>query len=312
MTLQDDDKQFLDENEVEALESGPVPGDPDYVGDNKPGEDGGDSAAETGNSDTHSTDEEDGSTAGEQGGVADTTTDTHDEQGDTAGDEEEPQQVVDERDVFVPKYEVAAPENAQSRIEEIANELNQLGVDFDEGEIDPREYHEKLTSLMTERSAIENQLAQAELTQKINQQAAAQAWEDTQERFFSRPENSIYKEDPDYYDALSNIVKRVAVDPDFLGRSDAAILNEADRRFRDKFMPGAGGDSGAGESTNRPQTRGLPQHPDMPKTLSDVQSEQASGPTSEFAHLDKLTGIEYEEALAAMSDADRERYLEAG
>jgi len=75
------------------------------------------------------------------------------------------------------------------------------------------------------------------------------------------------------------------------------------------------------EAMNGPLKKEAPKEDIKPKkeksakpkvpSISEIPATAANTDGGEFASVDSLTGIEYENALAKMSDAQRERYLKA-
>ena len=61
-------------------------------------------------------------------------------------------------------------------------------------------------------------------------------------------------------------------------------------------------------------TNGNGKHREMPPSLNDIPAADANNPApiNKFARLDKLKGVDFENALKRLSPADREFYLQGG
>lgn len=196
-----------------------------------------------------------------------------------------------------------------SRLDGISSQLEELNQQLQDGDLDLVEYTKLRDPLIREQTQIE-------LTQHFNEQQQAQLWKHEQTLFFSK--NDAFRTDPILNGALRAAFKQLDTDENE-HKTGYDLLLEAkalvDARFGGgvsggKASTGTSGKSG-GDQTATPR-RGSPARDstDIPKTLADViPASDNSTNADEFAHLDNLTGLEYEQALAKLPKDAEERYL---
>lgn len=131
-----------------------------------------------------------------------------------------------------------------------------------------------------------------------------------------------YDADKEKFDAFDDWVKRLASNPKYADRDGRWYLEEAHRKVKLEFGiddkaiaadKGAKSDKDAGKPANKDQTRKkAPDLTKIPKTLGNLPSASDDGDdeeSGEFAHLNKLEGMDLERALAKMSKEQADRYL---
>jgi len=178
-------------------------------------------------------------------------------------------------------------------------ELKALAKKFEDGEITTEEYSEQQSQIITDR-------AEANVARKVND---AQ-WSRDVKRFLR--DNEQYKS-PILYNALQAALEVVNKDTTSQDLDGDQLLEKAHRLVNKEFgqKPPA---------ANTARTRPLPKPGEAeakairsaPKTLADVPAaDDAATGSDKYVHLDRLGGIELEQALAKMSEQDADAYLSA-
>lgn len=205
---------------------------------------------------------------------------------------EKQDEVVDE--LPVPKDKPEPP--AQMKLpddlsDSFKDRLKALTAKFDDGEIE-------LADLLDGRDRINRDIYNAEV-QVAEQNKAATVWKTAQDEFFAS--NDHYMKDEKRYASLDVCVKAVAASADNLSLPE--ILAKA--KVMEEAMNGVVKVVAVKEKGPKSLRPSAPNLGDLP--ASAANDTASSG---EFAHMDKLTGMEYEAALSAMSEAKRDRYMQ--
>ncbi len=244
-----------------------------------------------------------------------------------------PEAVEDVTPAFVPKMP-ANPERVTAidgRLAEIKAASDALFEKFDAGDLTAKEYHEQSEALGSERIELVSEKATLRTAQDYNKLNVEQQWEHDQRAFFGAKENDIFylkgedgairkdgtgnpEIDPVMYGALDAAVRHVAASKEAQGKSNNWVLGEARRRVTQRFNM----------AQTPPQTPPAKQTvkkdppPVGPLTLaglpSAIEADDVGG--NEFAEIDKLIEsgdvLGYESALASMTQAQQDRYLNVG
>jgi hypothetical protein len=202
---------------------------------------------------------------------------------------------------FVPKQNAEFVADFDKRIADIAASKANLREQLNNGDIDLDQYEAKKDEISAEETALRIKQATAENAAKQNAYIDAKRWEWEQEQFFSDKKNAIYK-DKIVLAALNAAVIDLANDPKNANQKGGFFLNEADRIVRERFGVAT---TGTQQKPNR-----KPDLSKIPKTLSNLPAadteQEGSG---EFAHLEKLSGMELERAVAKLNPEQVQRYL---
>lgn len=197
-----------------------------------------------------------------------------------------------------------APEDAEARLKDIADQKESLLTQFDDGDITAREYQKKLDELSRQERNIELDLREAQLAAKLEAQRAQNDWISTCNSFIEA--NPIYKDNQRLYRALDQEVRDLAAKPETANWSGQKFLEEAHKELAKAFnLPAA---NGSKPSSKRP-TDNLP--PNLAKVPAADVNDTDGG---QYAVLDRLANtdpIAYEEALARMPQAARDAYMAA-
>jgi len=201
---------------------------------------------------------------------------------------------------FLPQYQAQLPDDFDEQVKSVETQKAELLQQYRDGDIDPEELIEKQAELNDRAAELRELKIKSEIATEHNKQTAEQRWQFEQDMFFEQEKNKVYSEDIMLHAALNaKVVELGNKHPD---RSGTWVLTEADRQVREKF-------SGVQRPAEKPNRK--PDLAAVPKTLGGLPAaEQNETGTSEFAHLDKLTGMELENALAKLPEDQQQRYLQ--
>ena len=171
-------------------------------------------------------------------------------------------------------------------------ERAELSRQFDEGEIE-------LADLLDQRDAI--LLKEREAVQNYNTEVrAANDWQAAQDKFFA--DNGHYLKDQSRHAALDACVKAVANMPGVTSFDDClAKAKRMEEAMNGPVAPAVPENQGK-------KTGGKSPRPEVP-SIVDLPASAANESAGEFAYIDKLTGVQLEDALSKLSEAQQERYL---
>jgi hypothetical protein len=202
---------------------------------------------------------------------------------------EAPSPLAVQHQPFIPSFDVDP-----AQLNKIHARLEALAQHLQDGDIDLIEYTRQRDPLIVEQTQIA-------LTQEFNQQSASQLWKHEQGIFFK--ESPAYREDPVMNGALRAVFKTLDTEEN-AHRSGYELLNEAKAIVEERFGKSSRSSSGRGRDTD---ARDSAAHHDLATASRSVGAPGGGG--DEFADLDRLTGNEYERALARLTDDQTERYL---
>lgn len=208
---------------------------------------------------------------------------------------------------FQPQFTAAVPEDLAARLEGVSQRFGELQQKLEDGEISVADYVVQNQALVDERMALK--LAEEQAKWAANQNAAQreQRWKWEVERFYAGESAAIYK-DPILKAALDVAVRQLDADPANAKRSDAWILEEADRQVRERM------NLGSTQRQSRDRKGGKqPDLSNLPKTLANLPAAELSETgADEFAYLEKLADkdpMAYEAALRKLTPEQEARYL---
>lgn len=287
------------------------------------GEGGDDSQEASGKTGTDSTGDDDtpsagkdapeGEAGGEQGG---------EDQGGGPGDEQTPAAATADQKTDGGGTDADADADPfaekRERLSAIDTEIKALRDQYDRGELDFTELDEAKDALRDEATGIRREMDKAEIQAEMEAAADQKAWDDAQSAFFTGDRQKYYNS-PALFAALNVHVQSVGSETRFIDAGYDAVLVEAEKRLNEELGITAGkpatpskedaaateAKARAGRPTHRPEKQ--------PTTLGDISASEGNAAGEDrFAALDKLSGVELEEALAKLSPKDVEAYLGAG
>lgn len=206
---------------------------------------------------------------------------------------------------------------ADKKVSDLDAKIAELETKYDDGELELTEaaYREQMKTLRADQIAatreagkLENSVAAAEAA--LNTSLSSWSKQIVPDFLADKPDmfrtpTSIAFKIMDEHVRAEQIKSGVPFDPRHLHRAYAATIKQLQ-------------DEGLMAKTAKPQAKAPEKakepakRPSPPPTLGSIPAseiENASGQDPVFAALDKMAPAKFEKALAALSDADRERYL---
>ena len=206
-----------------------------------------------------------------------------------------------------PLFKAELPADIEAKRTALDTQEDDIVKKFDEGDITFAEYNKELRSLNRERADLDRAELKAELAKEAQQSQVEQTWQTTANTFVA--EHPLISKNETMWSSFDAIVRRVTAETmqkgEQPGRRD---LEKAYKQWTEDI-----GISDAG--TQKPQPKQKKQNI-VPPNLGKVPAATANDTDDgKFAHLDRLAEsdpLAFEAALAKMSDAQRDEYMQAG
>lgn len=198
------------------------------------------------------------------------------------------------------------------RISELESELEKLADQFDDGEIGQGKYDaeksridRELQRLDQQSESIITQIAQVNTRAAQTQQAQADAFAAASTKFLERPENEVFREPGIFQGAFNQMMQQMAASLPATATYDELLDKTRAELAKVMILPGATPEQAkpSAKQGKRPDSGRIP--PDIGSMSAVVQNT----PAHRFSHLDALDGVALEDALADMSETDRNAYL---
>lgn len=192
---------------------------------------------------------------------------------------------------------------------ELADSLKDLNEKYADGEIDEVEFNleskkieRALTRLEAKEEVYQEQIdAQQRQIEQTNQQMAQQ-WEQEQTSFFGKVENKVFAENDAMFEALNTHVKKLLAAnvslKDVLPQARANLSKDIEAMTGKPLQ----------KTDDVPAPKSKKEHPVIP-TLGNVPAAIPNADGGRFTYLDNLSGRKLEEAMAKLSNDEREEYL---
>lgn len=186
----------------------------------------------------------------------------------------------------VPPLSLRLPEDLDAQMRAVSELKRELRSKYQEGDLEFDAYEEQRDQIDRHERRLEQLRAAAERERERTQQTMAQRWTWEQERFFADRANARLRDDAALRAGYNATLQSLAADPANEHRPMRWFLEEAARATRQKLAEALGREAHA------------------TPTRADT-----SPPVDRWARLDKLSGPDLEQAVAGMTDAEREEYL---
>jgi hypothetical protein len=218
---------------------------------------------------------------------------------------------------FTPRYEAKLPEDFDAQVKALADSEDALKAKFRAGEIEFDEFDVQRADILKQREALTIARTKAEISHEFNQQSAQQQWAVTVNRFVATVatvEGLDYRTDTAKMADLDGFVRVLAGRPEHNDKSMEWFLTEAHRRVRALHgLDAPAVKAPPAEEKPAPEPKPVPtRKPPIdaaPKTLAQVPGGPGPGDVgSEFTDVLSLDGMEFEQAIARMTPAQRERF----
>lgn len=210
-----------------------------------------------------------------------------------------------------PVYRATLPADYEAQVQALAEEDSALADKFKSGEIDFDAFRAQSTELNNRRHELSMAKVKADIASEIGEQTAEASWQDTINSFMAKTkkdEGIDYRKDKAKEKDLDIFVKVLAAEDENADKPMNWFLSEAHRMVRAKHGIAAPAPTTPGKTKKRTPPVGQ-----IPKTLAGVPGTDGPGDIGgdEFQELDRLEGMELEEAVARLSPAARAKYLSA-
>lgn len=203
---------------------------------------------------------------------------------------------------LLPDFEEAVTA-AYSKTDE---QLAALEVRYEAGEVEEAAYRQEARQLQRQRDAEIRKLEAA----STNTEIGMQLWQAEQQAFFKA--NPQYSQ-PILYNALNAEVIRIASLPEAADKNGLQVLVAAKRVVEQQLQAVAGLAPNKDSQPKQPEKaaikRPAAKRPDVPTLAGVPQAAAADVGADKWSHLDKLSGMAFESALAKLSEADQQAYL---
>ncbi|WP_151721057.1 hypothetical protein [Acinetobacter ursingii] len=206
-------------------------------------------------------------------------------------------------------------EDAQGKIDDVLEQLEKLGEDFDNGEIGQGKYEAQKLRLQRDLNQYETQLTQIEqqhtnlantsAEQNLSRQEALnQAWARDAKSFIDQPENELLKNNPNMAHAFDQTLTALGQAGQLEGLSNTQVLQTVRAALAIRHP-----ELNTKPTGQQQEQKKKPTHDGFvpPVSLANVPSTDGLD-DNPFAHIDKLSGIEYETAISKMTPAQRAAY----
>lgn len=210
----------------------------------------------------------------------------------------------------VPRYEAQLPQDYDQQIAALKARDAELRQRFKDGDIDIDERDAGLAELAEQRERLLVLRAKAEISQEMAQQTAAQQWQATINAFVAkaaRDDGVDYRKDAALANDWDQFVRVLAAKPEHADKSMEWFLAEAHKRVMALYglaKPAPKDPLADAKAKRKPPVDAAP------TTLAQVPGSDGPGDVSnEFSDVLALDGLEFEEAIARMSPAQREKFL---
>lgn len=206
-----------------------------------------------------------------------------------------------------PLFKAELPADIEAKRTALDTQEDDLVKKFDEGDITFAEYNKELRSLNRERADLDRAELKAELAQEAQQSQVEQTWQTTANTFVA--EHPLISKNETTWSSFDAIVRRVTAETMQKGEQPSRRdLEKAYKQWTEDL-----GISDAGTQKLQPkQKKQNVVPPNLGKAPAATANDTDDG---KFAHLDRLAEsdpLAFEAALAKMSDAQRDEYMQAG
>ena len=222
-------------------------------------------------------------------------------EGGDQGDGAEPQEQL----MAQPKPLFNADLPADIEAQRTALDEKEAAIDqqYDEGDILFTEHKQALRDINKQRNALDRAELKAELAAEAYQTQIDNSWQASQEAFFSaHPEFKIDNEAK--WAAFDQLVKNET--KSVLDKGGVVGVPELERAYT-KYKQAFNIEAASPKQAKAPASKNegvVP--PNLGKLPAATANDTDDG---KFAHLDRLEGVAFEDALAKLSDAQRDEYL---
>lgn len=221
----------------------------------------------------------------------------------------------------IPRYEVKPVEKYDEKMKALDTKEAEAQAKFDAADIDLKELLSINRKISADRAELRDANLRATMAAEYNEKAAQAEWMGDVQDFFAtvKQKSGIDYDKPLLNAAFDRAIKTLAADDANSKRSNQWFLREADKQVKAEIgfvakEPSAAEKEAARLAAEKGKEKPQGRKPALAvvKDVGGMPSagdDDAAGGNPEFAALDKLDGIEYEDALARMPQAKQDAYL---
>lgn len=245
-------------------------------------------------------------------GKADDKGDENDADGDDSQDagadkDGEGEDKLDDPIKPTPLFKAELPADIEAKRTALDTQEDDLVKKFDEGDITFAEYNKELRSLNRERADLDRAELKAELAQEAQQSQVEQTWQTTANTFVA--EHPLISKNETTWSSFDAIVRRVTAET--MQKGEQPSRRDLEKAYKQWTEDLGIADAGTQKSQPKQKKQNV-----VPPNLGKVPAATANDTDDgKFAHLDRLAEsdpLAFEAALAKMSDAQRDEYMQAG
>ena len=245
-------------------------------------------------------------------GKADDKGDENDADGDDSQDagadkDVEGEDKLDDPIKPTPLFKAELPADIEAKRTALDTQEDDLVKKFDEGDITFAEYNKELRSLNRERADLDRAELKAELAQEAQQSQVEQTWQTTANTFVA--EHPLISKNETMWSSFDAIVRRVTAET--MQKGEQPSRRDLEKAYKQWTEDLGIADAGIQKSQPKQKKQNV-----VPPNIGKVPAATANDTDDgKFAHLDRLAEsdpLAFEAALAKMSDAQRDEYMQAG
>lgn len=222
-----------------------------------------------------------------------------------------------QRSPRMPRLAVTPVEKFDEQMKALDAEYDAAEAKYKEGDLDVTALIAKERELNAKRFALREANSKATQNAEINDQYGRAEWMGDVQNFMAAVKA---KEDIDYTKRALNVafddaLKQLAAVKENEDKDEAWYLREAHKMVKKDLglvaKPATGEDKGGKKTEGRKPKLALVHDLGKIPDAGDVEGDESPEGDAEFAYLDKLSGLDLEDAIARMSDEKQERYARA-
>ena len=206
-----------------------------------------------------------------------------------------------------PLFKAELPADIEAKRTALDTQEDDLVKKFDDGDITFAEYNKELRSLNRERADLDRAELKAELAQEAQQSQVEQTWQTTANTFVA--EHPLISKNETTWSSFDAIVRRVTAET--MQKGEQPSRRDLEKAYKQWTEDLGITDAGIQKSQSKQKKQNI-----VPPNLGKVPAATANDTDDgKFAHLDRLAEsdpLAFEAALAKMSDAQRDEYMQAG
>ncbi len=211
-------------------------------------------------------------------------------------------------------YIATLPDDFETRKEALEEKSGDAWSRFEAGDIDRTTLQAELRGIDTERAALERIATKAELSREMSEQANQAAWQNQVNSFMAETAAATgvdYRTDKARGTDLDYFVKALAGNDANADKSMGWFLQEAHKRVQALYGEAPPAAVKPKPTVAQAVARRTPDLTAAARSLAQVHGSGGPGDIGgEFVHLDTLDGPAMEAAIARMSPAQREKFLQ--